>query len=194
MTDCSTLQSQAVPAHHCCDQEAQGQRAAATSGSHEAGPQPHPVLLPALLAHSDLSFLLLSSCPSTNHQVLVHLWGFIPEHQEKAPNHSTSDRIEVLSLLPSLVSQRFSFYPPPFFLSLSLFFFKAVHSKLKVATIHQLSAIPLSFLLIFSFVACAYSNWSANHLEKTFNIKVFVYLLDQDFTIQTKTLLLLDYM
>lgn len=93
------------------------------------GPLLHPVLLPALLAHSDLAFLPLLSSPSTNHQVLVHLWGFIPGHQEKAPNHSTSERIQVLSLLPSLVSQRFSFYPLSVSLPLRLFFFKDVHSK-----------------------------------------------------------------
>lgn len=132
----------------------------------------HPVLSPALLAHSYLSFYLFPILtPSINHQVLVHLWYFIPGHQEKAPNHSISGRIQVL-LLSSLVSQRFYFYPLSFFLPLSLFSFKEVHSKTQCS--HNTPVVCHSTVHpaeLFLYVVSAYSNWSANHSEQTCNTK-----------------------
>lgn len=152
MTECSTLQSQAASAHHCCDQEAQVQRTAVTFKSQEAGATASSCsfastaspLLPVLSTSSSLT-------PGTNHQLLVHLWCFIPEHQEKAPNHSTSGRIQTVSLLPSLVPQRFHFYPLSFFLPLSLFFFKEVPSKtqsgLNTPLVCHLTVLPADLSL-----------------------------------------------
>lgn len=169
MTDCSTLQRQAASAHHCCDQEAQVQRAAVTSKSQEATASSCSFantaspLSPVLSTSSSLT-------PGTNHQVLVHPWCCIPRHQEKAPNHSTSGRI---LFSPAWSLKGFIFILFLFFLPLSLFFFKEVPSisiSLTVLTLQAAGKVGTAAMIVLrpfltSFYYCKHSHY--NVLAKT---------------------------